>query len=112
MKIALPVAEGRLCTHFGHCEEFLLVDADGENKTILSKVRVQAPPHEPGLLPRWLAEKGVTCVIAGGMGGRAQELFCNQGITVVTGATPKSPEELVTDYLEGRLETGPNACDH
>ncbi|MCK7542001.1 MAG: hypothetical protein MZV63_69485 [Marinilabiliales bacterium] len=32
-------------------------------------------PHEPGLLPGWLAEKGVTDVIAGGMGQRAIGLF-------------------------------------
>ncbi len=68
MKIAIPVADGRLCMHFGHCEQFAMVDVDPVEKKILSKTFLTPPPHEPGLLPRWLAEKGATCIIAGGMG--------------------------------------------
>jgi predicted Fe-Mo cluster-binding NifX family protein len=112
MKIAIPMAEGKLCMHFGHCETFALVDVDSEGKKILSTSSVDAPPHEPGLLPRWLSEKGVKCVIAGGMGQRAVNLFNERGITVITGAPPEAPEKVVTDFLENRLATGPNACDH
>jgi len=25
MKIAIPIADGKLCAHFGHCEQFSLV---------------------------------------------------------------------------------------
>lgn len=28
MKIAIPMAGGQLCMHFGHCEQFALVDVD------------------------------------------------------------------------------------
>ena len=28
MKIAIPVADGKLCMHFGHCEKFALIDID------------------------------------------------------------------------------------
>ena len=28
MKIAIPLAAGRLCMHFGHCEQFALVEVD------------------------------------------------------------------------------------
>jgi ATP-binding protein involved in chromosome partitioning len=73
---------------------------------------VTPPPHEPGLLPKWLAEKGVNCVIAGGMGSRAQQLFTESGIRVVTGAAGGSPKELVEQYLKGSLQTGANTCDH
>jgi hypothetical protein len=58
MKIAIPITGGKLSAHFGHCEGFALVDADAESRTITSTQIVAAPPHEPGLLPRWLAEKG------------------------------------------------------
>jgi len=112
MKIALPVAGSALCLHFGHCEEFAIMDVDKEGKKILSKTSVKAPPHEPGLLPRWLAEKGVTCVIAGGMGGSAQDLFKERGITVITGAPAGDPESVALDFLNGVLATGPNVCDH
>ena len=60
---------------------------------------ITPPPHEPGLLPRWLAEKGANIIIAGGMGKRAQDLFTEQGIKVVTGAPVAAPDQLVTQYL-------------
>ena len=112
MRIAIPVADGKLSMHFGHCEQFALVDVDPKAKTILKREDIEAPPHEPGLLPSWLAERGATTIIAGGMGQRAQGLFAEQGIEVVIGAPAESPERLVADYLAGTLEAGENICDH
>lgn len=112
MLIAIPLAGGNLSIHFGHCEEFALIEVDTERRVVLEKQILQAPDHQPGLLPRWLAERGVTLVIAGGMGIRAQNLFKEQGIKVITGAPPDDPEKLAQDYLNGELETGENICDH
>jgi predicted Fe-Mo cluster-binding NifX family protein len=64
------------------------------------------------VLPRWLKQQGANVIIAGGMGARAQTLFNESGIKVVTGATPDDPEALVSHYLSGILETGDNLCDH
>ena len=93
MKIAVPVANGKLCQHFGHCEQFALVQT--ADKEIKATEMVTPPPHEPGLLPRWLGEKEVNLVIAGGMGVRAQELFNAAGVEVITGAPAIAPEEVV-----------------
>lgn len=112
MRIAIPFADGKLCMHFGHCERFALIDVDTSSKSITGREDVVAPPHQPGLLPPWLAERGVKLVIAGGMGQRAISLFQEQGITVVVGAPADTPEQLVADYLAGTLETGGNVCDH
>ncbi len=112
MKIALPVAEGKLCMHFGHCENFAVFDVDEGNKTVVSSTSLDAPPHQPGLLPRWLAEKGVGCVIAGGMGSRAVDIFKENGVRVITGAQVGDPQTIVEDFLNGRLATGSNVCDH
>ena len=112
MKIAIPLAGGKLSMHFGHCELFALVDVDPVEKKILKREDVEPPPHEPGLLPKWLAERGANVIIAGGMGQRAQELFAGQGICVVVGAPADSPECLVGDYLAGTLQAGVNTCDH
>ena len=112
MKIAIPMVGGELSAHFGHCEEFALVDADRERKTIASTETLTAPPHEPGLLPRWLAEKGADMIIAGGMGQRAQGLFQQQNITVLVGAPSGTPTQIVSAYLDGSLVTGENVCDH
>jgi predicted Fe-Mo cluster-binding NifX family protein len=54
----------------------------------------------------------VNVVIAGGMGSRAQMLFTQNGIDVIIGATAGGPEEIVTAYLNGSLQTGANICDH
>jgi predicted Fe-Mo cluster-binding NifX family protein len=53
-RIAIPLEGGILCSHFGHCEQFAIVDAD--DKTITAETLITPPPHEPGLLPGWLAE--------------------------------------------------------
>ncbi|MCK4534782.1 MAG: NifB/NifX family molybdenum-iron cluster-binding protein, partial [Syntrophobacterales bacterium] len=111
-KIAIPVVEGHLSAHFGHCEEFAIFDVDLENKKIVGQERAPAPPHEPGLLPRWLGEKGVNVIIAGGMGTRAQQLFAESGITVSVGASADDPEKLVISYMDNALELGGNICDH
>ncbi|MDD3118881.1 MAG: iron-sulfur cluster carrier protein MrpORP [Victivallales bacterium] len=112
MKIALPLADGKLCLHFGHCQQFALVDVDDATRKITGTTLVTPPPHEPGLLPQWLGEQGVTDIIAGGMGQRAQMLLAERGITVITGAAAATPEALVTAYLAGTLATGANTCDH
>ncbi len=110
--IAVPVADGRLCMHFGHCDQFALLDVDTKDGEILNSRQIDPPPHEPGLLPRWLHEQGVNLVIAGGMGGRAQNIFAENGIEVIVGAPAQPPKDLVLSYLGGTLQTGENTCDH
>ena len=112
MIIAIPLVGGRLSMHFGHCENFALVEADPGSKKILDTKLLTSPPHQPGLLPQWLHEHGAQIVIAGGMGQRAQQLFTQNGIQVVVGAADGDPQSLVAAYLEGTLQTGANFCDH
>jgi Mrp family chromosome partitioning ATPase/predicted Fe-Mo cluster-binding NifX family protein len=112
MRVAIPLTAGRLSAHFGHCEQFAIVQVDRESKEIRGQERVTPPAHEPGLLPRWLADQQVNVVIARGMGQRAQGLFTRQGIDVLTGAPEETPERLVHDFLAGILEVGDNVCDH
>lgn len=110
MKFAIPIADGRLSLHFGHSKEFAIIDV--ENGGISSKEVLEPPPHEPGVLPKWLNDKGVNVIIAGGMGHKAKDFFSQYGIEVVVGAMAQPPEDLVKSYLSKTLVTGPNACDH
>jgi len=112
MRYAIPVNGGVVSPHFGHCEQFALIDVDEESKKIIKKELVPSPGHQPGLLPEWLAEQGVAVVIAGGMGSRAQNLFQQNHIEVIVGAMESDPEETVLDYLNGQLATEDNICDH
>ncbi len=110
MRIAIPLAAGKLCMHFGHCEQFALVEV--EENTVKKTELLTPPAHAPGVLPQWLAERKVDTVIAGGMGSRAQGLFAEHGIAVVVGAPADEPTELVRQHLAGRLVGGDNVCDH
>ena len=112
MRYAVPLSGGRLASHFGHCEQFALIDIDITTKTIMGKEVVDSPGHQPGFLPGWLAEAGVTAVIAGGMGSRAQALFQENRIDVITGAPNGNPENIVLAHIQGTLVTGDNVCDH
>ena len=112
MKIAIPTADGQLCMHFGHCQQFALIDVHESTRAPAEPEYVTPPPHAPGVLPAWLAEQGATVILAGGMGQRAQMLFRQNGIDVVVGAPAAAPEQLAADYLNGQLETGQNVCDH
>jgi len=112
MRIAIPLVGGRLSMHFGHCECFVLIDINDTAKKIIKRDDLNSPPHEPGLLPRWLAERGANLIIAGGMGQRALALFAENNIQVIIGASAETPEKLVDDYLKGTLQIADNACDH
>ena len=48
-KIAIPLAQGKLSVHFGHCEQFAVISIE-DNK--ISKEEILDPPeHFPGSYP-------------------------------------------------------------
>ena len=112
MKIALPLFSDKVCMHFGYCEKFAFFEVDENSGLILLEKFIKNPPHQPDFLPKWLNEKGVNIILAGGMGIRAQKLFKNKGIEVITGCPNKNPYIVVTDYMKGVLVTTDNPCDH
>jgi ATP-binding protein involved in chromosome partitioning len=108
--IVVPVSNGKLSSHFGHCKQFSFIEIQNGK---IAKAEMLAPPaHEPGVLPRWLNEQGADIVIAAGMGEKAQRLLEEMGIEVIIGAPMDSPESLTNQYLSGTLVTGANVCDH
>jgi predicted Fe-Mo cluster-binding NifX family protein len=109
-KIAIPVENGLLSEHFGHAKEFALVDVS-DGRILESKI-LQPPPHEPGVLPKWLGDLGATDILAGGMGQKAIQLFLSNNINVFVGVAKKPVAELVDDLLKNALESGANYCDH
>jgi len=112
VRIMIPLADGLLTAHFGHCSEFAQLDVNRETGEITADERIAAPPHQPGLLPKWLAEREANLVIAGGMGQRARDLLEEQGVQVVVGVEPDKPESIVARWHAGSLTHGANLCDH
>lgn len=111
MKIAIPVVDGQLCLHFGHCQQFAIITVD-DDKNVTSTEMLTPPAHAPGVIPQWLAEQNVNLIIASGMGQRAVSLFNENNIEVIIGASSGTPDEVVKAYLAGNLQTGDNVCDH
>lgn len=112
MRIAIPLAQGKLSLHFGHCDEFAIIEVDSDERKITNKETFTAPPQEPGALPKWLSGIQVNLIIAGGIGKRAQMLFEQYGIEVLVGAQVDTPEQVIESYLDGTLQRGNNICDH
>ena len=111
MKIAIPTVNDELCMHFGHCDKFIVFETN-ENNEIVKSEKLTPPPHEPGVLPKWLKSEGADVIIAGGMGMRAQELFAASGVKVYTGAPAGEAQKIVEAFLSDSLVTGDNVCDH
>jgi len=110
LKFDVPLAKGKLTAHFGHCQEFAVIKIEGG--WIINKETLVPPPHEPGVLPKWLHEQGVKIIIAGGMGQQAISFFDQYGIKVITGAPSLAPEDQVDSYLNNTLTTSDNICAH
>jgi predicted Fe-Mo cluster-binding NifX family protein len=108
--IAIPMEDGILCAHFGHCQYFAIVEV--EESVITNVKEVNPPVHEPGLYPRWVAQFGVTDVIGGGMGQKAIDLFNQQNINAFVGAPLKPAQDLVADFLANKLNLSANYCNH
>jgi predicted Fe-Mo cluster-binding NifX family protein len=109
MKIAISTEAGSVSAHFGRCPSYTLVDVR-EGK-VVAREEIPNPGHSPGFLPGYLAEKGVTTIIAGGMGPRAQGLFAENGIETIIGVEG-GVNEVVDRFLQGTLEPGRDLCDH
>ena len=107
MKIAVASENGMVTEHFGHCEGFMIFDA--ENNQIVKSETIANPGHRPGFLPNFLADRGVNVIISGGMGGGAVEIFNERNVEVVVGASGDA-KTAVEDYLKGELKTTGSVC--
>ena len=110
MKVAIPISNNQISSHFGHCEAFAFFTV--ENGIVTREETLEPPVHEPGSHPRFLHEQGCSVVISGGMGTRAQELMHANGIETIVGVPQLPLNEIISCYLEGKLESGSNRCDH
>jgi predicted Fe-Mo cluster-binding NifX family protein len=107
MRIAVAGDGNSVAEHFGHCINFLIYNV--ENGVITSEESVLNPGHKPGFLPNFLADRGVTVIISGGMGGGAVDIFNERNVEVIVGASGDA-KTAVSDYLKGELMTTGSVC--
>lgn len=108
MKIAIAKEGNNVSGHFGHCEGFQIYEVEDNN--ISGSTFIPNPGHRPGFLPVFLAEKNVNVIISGGMGATAQELFNENNISVVVGASGQL-ENVIKTYVEGDLKSTGSICE-
>jgi len=109
LRIAISTDNGRVSAHFGRCPSFTIVDI--ENNKIVNKKFVDNPGHQPGVIPKFLHDRGAECIICGGMGQRAQGIFEEFGIQTIVGVDGKV-DEVIDRILKGTLEGGESLCEH
>jgi predicted Fe-Mo cluster-binding NifX family protein len=107
MKIAAACTGKKMSPHFGHSENFLIFDV--EDGRILSETIVSSPGHQHGFLPNFLADQGVSVVIAGGIGDGACGIFSERGVTVISGAQGGA-RAAAEAYLNGTLVSKDTQC--
>lgn len=107
MRIAVAVEGNIVSGHFGHCEGFRIYNV--ENNKVTGNEMVANPGHRPGYLPVFLKEQNADVIIAGGMGATAQELFNENGIKVVVGASGEA-DKIVEGYLQGMVQSTGSVC--
>ena len=107
MKISISTDGEFVSGHFGRCPSFTI--ADIENSNVIQKEIIPNPGHHPGFLPEFLQERGVRCIIAGGMGQRAKSLFTEKGIRVLMGVSGRV-DDVIEQFAQGLLEGGENSC--
>ena len=86
MKVAISTDGSKVSPHFGRCPQFTIIEIEG-SKLVERKV-IENPGHHPGYLPEYLKKLGAGCIVAGGMGTRARELFKQAGIEKVWRQAP------------------------
>ncbi|MCR4602695.1 MAG: DUF134 domain-containing protein [Prevotella sp.] len=109
-KIAIPTNSGYLWPHFGKAPQVTIVTI--EEGKVKESVVLEAPEHEHGAMPKFIAAQGCTDVLCGGLGPGAVNMLNQLGIQVHAGAPAIPIEELLSQYLGGTIVYGDGNCHH
>jgi len=107
MKIAISTDGNTISAHFGRCPSFTIIEVEGDK--VIGRETIDNPGHHPGFLPQFLNKKGVSVIIAGGMGQRAEGLFDEVKIKVIVGISGNI-DKVVEKLQNGTLEGGESLC--
>ena len=103
IKIAIPMADGAFCEHFGAAKEFLILEGSQAHGQVTARQQLAAPEHQPGSLPKWLATQQIDVVVVSAIGERALIMLAEAGIETRLAAEGMNPSALAIACLEGKL---------
>jgi len=110
-KIAVPVTkDNQIDDHFGHCEYYGIYNITEDNEvvyfeTIKSEQGCGCKSNIAGVL----AGKGVSVLLAGGIGGGAINVLGDWGIRVIRGCSGDATD-IVQQYIEGTITDSGESC--
>ncbi len=107
MRTAISTDGEYVSPHFGRCPGFTVVEM--EEGKVLRRETLKNPGHAPAFLPQFLSERGIGCIIAGGMGRRAEGLFSEKGIEIMVGISGRI-DEVIDGLIKGTLKSGASLC--
>ena len=110
-RLAIPIGESKgldsiVFEHFGRAPYFIFVDIENGKVTDFWVEENPAVEHAPGLIPKYLKDKGVDVVIVRGIGFRAVKNFEAYGIAVIRGAEGRV-KDILERFLRGELADKP-----
>ncbi|MDD3129357.1 MAG: NifB/NifX family molybdenum-iron cluster-binding protein [Candidatus Izemoplasmatales bacterium] len=108
MRLAIAIKDNEIAQHFGHCDYFHVHNI--ENKQVKSTETVKNPPHQKGMLPKFLKEHNVDVLITGNLGSLAVSNLEALGIQAIRGVNGE-PKEILKCYIDGTLESSDAICD-
>lgn len=108
-KIALPIKNGNTCSLFEQCKEFRFFTI--EKKKITDVILISPPGLQAGQFPIWLFKNGVTDVLAYRINHETINNLNRLKINVFVGIKTKNPHSLISEFLEGNIETNPKLCE-
>ena len=111
MKIGMPKNGEVINQHFGRSESFAIITLEEDKIVDIQEVSTSSLAHNHGGLANLLLRSGASVVITGGIGAGMFNALQEQGLKVIRGASGKI-EDVVKDYLAGKLEDVENCCDH
>lgn len=107
MRVAISTDGEFVSAHFGRCPSFTIIDI--ESGKVAKMEEAANPGHEPGAIPQFLHQKGVNCIVAGGMGPRAVSFFNEYGMEAIVGVSGKIVD-VVEQLKKGTLKGGASLC--
>ena len=107
MRVAISTDGDHVSAHFGRCPSFTIIDI--EESKVTQRESIANPGHQPGSIPQFLHQKGVSCIVCGGMGRRAVNFFEQYKIETIIGVTG-TIDEVIKKLEQGTLEGGPSLC--
>ena len=107
MRVAISTDGDFVSAHFGRCPSFTIVDL--ENGKTIRRENIENPGHQPGIIPHFLHQKGVECIVAGGIGMRAKGFFNELGIQTIVGVSGRI-DEIIKKIQNGTLKGGGSLC--